>query len=227
MNKRKSIGFFFSVLAIVTASNAWALNKELPLDFGSLGQTKIQVIVPDAAIATGQALPVVFLVSGFQTSKQLAGAMSQSIGNNIVIAYEYPLDDKMNWLDWSNPADGKMAGLIPAIPLQIVAVLNWIRSPALMGQFGVSADTTRINVVAVSLGIFFTPMALRLAQLQGIYENSVVLAYAGAKLNAVVEEQARQAEGATLARLLDPIIRPSLLRLNPPTILVMFIRNIS
>jgi hypothetical protein len=198
-------GFSLNSLAQIKVDEI-TLNSDPNTNIAFVGDSKFLLHVPQGLINSGKKLPVLFLMSGFQTSDGLIQKMASDVSNNILVVFKYPFDDKQNWTEWVY-SDQKTAERLAFVSLQAFKVLKWLTSDQLEKNYGVSADTEKINTIAISLGVFFLPSAVLLAQEGGVKISSVTYAFCGARLDFVVETQIKESKVGFLASLISPALK--------------------
>jgi hypothetical protein len=118
-------------------------------------------------------LPAIVLFSGFQTGAQAI----QLVGDPdsvVYVGFEYPWpievsDQSLKW-NWKR---------IEVIPILMAITLSWLHQSDLI-------DHQKINVVNVSFGNLFFPLAQRILNQYGIYSKSIVFGYGGVEISEII-----------------------------------------
>lgn len=137
-----------------------------------------------------QPLPVIALFAGFQTGKKSLDLIKPQ-SSTIVVSYEYPaaFDEKNLNFD--------LEKLRPT-SLQIAQLIAWLQTKSWV-------DSKRINLVAISFGGVFVPLAIKILQDHKINPSSVTLAYTGADISKVIAYYFRQFVGNNEVKAIETI----------------------
>ncbi len=147
--------------------------RELTLYQKTVGEIKIYMQVP-SDIKQGEKLPVIFLMAGFDTAKETI-KLADLFGRNIVITYDYPIPVSLDiekiheWLKWG------ILESIEKIPGQITSITKWLYAQDFV-------DTSRLNLVSVSLGTLFSPLGQRLSSYFDRPFVTMTLGYGGVEI---------------------------------------------
>ena len=138
------------------------------------GARPVRIAISRPAEAGAEPLPVVILAGGLRTGREALEHVPD-LGRNVVVAYEYPLDED-HWRQGFLPlriVAARNAAL--AVPGQIAALVRWVRDRPW-------ADPERVSLVGVSLGALVLPAAQRAAVAHGERLGPSILAYGGTGL---------------------------------------------
>jgi hypothetical protein len=133
-----------------------------------------------------KSLPVICLFTGFQTGEQSVDLI-ENPGQNILMSIQYPMPinkygETYHWhWDWS---------AFEAIPLLMTISLDWLRNQSYI-------DSGRINILSVSFGSIFTPLALRWLAYFTIPVRTVTLGYGGGDIPLIVGLELQKYMGRT------------------------------
>ncbi len=139
-------------------------------------------------------LPAIVLFTGFQTGSQavnLLGVPDKSI--YVGFQYPWPLElsgSNLKW-DWHR---------IEVIPILMSAALSWLHQQPFI-------DNTKINVINVSFGSLFYPLAQRLLNEHGIWPKTVVFGYGGVDIAEVIGHELRKNLGPVEQEVVKTMIR--------------------
>lgn len=120
-----------------------------------------------------QPLPAIVLFSGFQTGAQAVKLVNDP-NSFVIVGFEYPwpidfLSDTLKW-DWKR---------MEVIPVLMAVALKWLHEQQFL-------DINKINVVSVSFGTLFYPLAQRILMDEKIVSRSTVFGYGGVNIADVV-----------------------------------------
>lgn len=120
-------------------------------------------------------LPAIILFSGFQTGAQSI-KLIQNPDSYIVVGFEYPwpidfLSDSLKW-DWKR---------MEVIPILMAVAISWLQNQPYI-------DVKRVNVISVSFGTIFYPLAQRILNESGRSPHSTVFGYGGVDISSVIGE---------------------------------------
>jgi hypothetical protein len=122
---------------------------------------------------TKLSFPVLSLFTGFQTGSE-AVDLIENQGDNILLGFQYPmplLQDGHQWSwDWT---------AFESIPLLMTITMDWLHRQAYV-------DNNKINILSVSFGSIFTPLALRWLQMFNIRVKTTTLGYGGGDIPLIV-----------------------------------------
>jgi hypothetical protein len=138
------------------------------------GARAVRIAISLPASAGAERLPVVVLMGGLRTGREALEHVPD-LGRNVVVAYEYPLDED-HWRRGFLPVQivaARNAAL--AAPGQLAALVRWVRGRPW-------ADPGRVSLVGVSLGALVLPAAQRAATAHGESLGPSILAYGGTGL---------------------------------------------
>jgi dienelactone hydrolase len=151
-------------------------------------------------------LPAVLILGGLEIGRQSLGYLAHH-GRNALLAYQYPGEGEA-W--YQGPWARRIPDLRKAaleVPAQVEIILAWIRAQAW-------AEPERISLMGYSFGAMFLPACLRLAQAHGWPLRSTVIAYGGAGLPALLEQNL-DLEPRWLRRLAARLLALALRPLEP------------
>lgn len=150
-----------------------------------------------------QALPVVVILGGLEAGRESLRYVARH-GPNALIAYAYPRPT-------ADLYEGQALFKLPrirraalAVPSQVSALLLWIR---LQGW----ADPDRVSLLGYSFGAMFVPATARVAGGRGISLRTLVMAYGGADLPALLAANASLRPAwlrPIAARMAGAVVRP-------------------
>jgi len=149
--------------------------KEYSIFDSDLGEIKIAVSFPK--ILNGTPLPILFILGGLETGLKSVKHVS-NIGNNILIGFEWPIDNKSikknilyNILD--------LYYSINKSPGQVAAALEWVNNQPW--------SSNKISLLGFSIGAIAAPSVQHLIQNKGsLTIKWTVLAYGGTNLSKLV-----------------------------------------
>lgn len=118
-------------------------------------------------------LSAVVLFTGFQTGSQSVSLVGDP-DNRIYIGFQYPwpIDFRNNSVVWDWHR-------MEMLPLYMSVALRWVYAQPFI-------DAHRVNIVNVSFGTLFYPLAQRILNEIDLYPQSVVFGYGGADISEVV-----------------------------------------
>lgn len=141
-----------------------------------------------------QKLPAVVLFSGFQTGSQSVNLIGNS-NNMVFVGFEYPwpidLSKGSSVWDWKR---------MEVIPVLMTVALVWLYQQNFI-------DAEKINVVSVSFGTLFYPLALRLLQDFGFSIRTSVFGYGGVEISEVIGNELQKSLGQTEVLLAKWVIK--------------------
>jgi pimeloyl-ACP methyl ester carboxylesterase len=157
------------------------LLRHLTFRGDALGTIRIAVSLPDPPPAAR--LPVMIVVAGLATGADNVRVLAEA-GPNAVIGFDWPIPRRI-------PRGGELARRLPELydavlsaPGQVDAIVAWAtRQPW--------AEPERISLLGFSLGALVGPAAQRLVEERGGTIGWTVLAYGGAPIGALIEEEPR------------------------------------
>jgi hypothetical protein len=184
----------YSDQAYQTIKDYYHLNETLPrfeveeVTFKTEGDYQLQTVrirvqgFPDAVLTLKMPhsflapLPAVVLFTGFQTGNQAV----QLVGdpeNVIYVGFQYPWPisystGSLLW-DWHR---------MEVIPILMAVSLAWLNEQPFI-------NSNKINVVNVSFGTLFFPLAQRILNNQGVFPRTTTFAYGGAGIDEVISHQ--------------------------------------
>lgn len=139
-------------------------------------------------------LPAVVLFTGFQTGDQAVDLVEPS-EQIIYVGFQYPwpLDFQAHNIRW----DWRR---MEVIPVMMAGALLWLSEhPEL--------DRTKINVISVSFGTLFYPLAQRILNDLGIRPRSIVFGYGGVDLPLIIGTALRKHMGPNEVEFAKVLIR--------------------
>ena len=156
------------------------LHEAFTLHSSSGLDVRVSVLRP-AVVRGENALAAVVLLGGLRTGRQAVELLPDS-GGAFVVALDYPLD---------NPKETKGLALLPALPRvqrairdtpsALLLTVDWLAQRA-------EVDPERIELVGVSLGSFFTPVAGALDE----RVHRVWSMHGGGRVERLLEESLRE-----------------------------------
>jgi hypothetical protein len=135
--------------------------------------------------------PVIAMFTGLQTGEDSINLIENS-GENILLGFQYPMpmsNENFNW-DWT---------ALESIPLQMTITLHWLQQQSYV-------DTKRINILSVSFGSIFTPLALRWLKIFNINIRTTTLGYGGGDIPLIVGTELRKKFGKNETEILKILI---------------------
>lgn len=142
------------------------------------------------------------LFTGFQTGSEAINLVGDP-ENSVYIGFQYPWPFKqknglVQW-DWSR---------MQMIPLLMSVGLAWLHQQPYI-------DRTKINVVTVSFGTLFYPLAQRFLNDQGLYSKTTVFGYGGVDIPEVIGGELAKKMGANELEVSKVVIRQQTWFLEP------------
>lgn len=136
-------------------------------------QNELKFFLKIPAVSSRPNYPAIALFSGFQTGQE-AVDLIENQGENILLGFQYPMpinlnSHQWNW-DWSS---------FESIPLLMTVAIHWLHQQNYI-------NSSRINILSVSFGSIFTPLALRWMQMFNINIKTTILGYGGGDIPLVV-----------------------------------------
>lgn len=127
-----------------------------------------------------EVLPLQIVIGGLRAGRENIERLPAPIGDNAVIAFEYPERDAIR--DKTRSVPGRVLSIrngAMATPRQLVAILRWASEQPW-------ADAKRMSLLGYSLGSFFVPVTLEAARTNGIEPGPTILAFGGADVGEIV-----------------------------------------
>lgn len=136
-------------------------------------QNELKFILKIPAVSSRANLPAIAVFSGFQTGQEAVDLIDNQ-GENILLGFQYPMPLNLNGHQWSWEWSS-----FESIPLLMTVALHWLQQQSYI-------DSSRINILSVSFGSIFTPLALRWMQMFNINIKTTILGYGGGNIPLVV-----------------------------------------
>ncbi len=148
-------------------------------------------------------LPVLLILGGLEIGRESLRYVGVH-GRNALVAVEYPRSSTY-W--YEGPPLLKLPSIREAalaMPQQVASLIEWVRQQPW-------ADPERVTLLGYSFGAFFVPACARVAAAHGLALRTLVMAYGGADVPAVLDAnlriRPRVLEWAT-SRILAAVVRP-------------------
>jgi len=134
------------------------------------------VFVLKLPLVFNKPLPAVVLFSGYQTGAQ-AIQLVENLDSVVYVGFEYPwpMDVTLNSMKWNWKR-------IEVIPVLMAITLTWLSQSEII-------DHQKINVVNVSFGNLFFPLAQRILNEQDIKMKAIIFGYGGVEISEVIGNQ--------------------------------------
>lgn len=147
-------------------------------------------------------LPALMLFTGFQTGAQAVNLLGDP-DNVIYVGFQYPwpIEPKGSSLRW----DWHRMEVIPVLMSVAIAWLH--RQPFI--------DNEKINIINVSFGTLFYPLAQRLLSDLDIWPKTVVFGYGGVEIAEVIGNELRKNLGTAELEVAKNLIRAQTWFLEP------------
>lgn len=145
-------------------------------------------------------LPIIALFSGFQTGKK-ALELIKDQSSSIIVSYEYPA--AINKEDLSFDLEK-----LRVSSLQIAQLVAWLSEKKWV-------DSDKINLVAVSFGGAFVPLANQILIENNLIPASITLAYTGVDLSKVIANYFSQFIGSNEVNILETLASMYLWDIEP------------
>lgn len=171
---------------------------------------RIHIRHPQDSLTT-KPLPVVFVAAGIYSSEQTLGLLPRR-DDVIFVVYEYPVDNK----DTLSIFKG-FEKTLQSVPAQMAAALSWLSKQPWTNPY-------ELHTLNISLGSVFAPLAQRVAQVQGTNIRSSVLAYGGADLSLLIDQELQGRIGHKEREIVVDIIS-SLTRSIDPTMHLPYLKS--
>jgi len=127
-------------------------------------------------------MPVQIVIGGLESGRNNVQRLPSPLGNNAVIAFEYPRRDAI--LDKTRGVPGRILSIRDgalATPRQLAAIVRWAGEQAW-------ADPARVSLLGYSLGALFVPATEATVRANGMETNATILAFGGADVSAIVPQ---------------------------------------
>lgn len=127
-------------------------------------------------------MPVQIVVGGLESGRNNVQRLPSPLGNNAVIAFEYPERDAI--LDKARGIPERILSIregAVATPRQLAAIVRWAGEQ----PWG---DPTRVSLLGYSLGALFVPATEEALRANGMEAGATILAFGGADVSAIVPQ---------------------------------------
>lgn len=148
-------------------------------------------------------LPVVVILGGLEVGRDSLRYV-EAHGGNALVAYEYPRPSKDLYEGAPLFKLHRIRRASLAVPTQVRALLAWISAQPW-------ADPARVSLLGYSFGAMFVPAAARVAEAHGIPLRSLVMAYGGADLPALLAANSSLRPAwlrPVVAKVVGAVVRP-------------------
>lgn len=146
------------------------------------GEAPVRFTVSLPEMDPDEPMPVQIVVGGLESGRNNVQRLPSPLGNNAVIAFEYPQRDAI--LDKTSGMPSRILSIRDgalATPRQLAAIVRWSGEQ----PWG---DPTRMSLLGYSLGALFVPAAEESVQANGMETNATILAFGGADVSAIVPQ---------------------------------------
>lgn len=145
-------------------------------------------------------LPVIIVLSGFGTGRKSLDLIN-SIGDNIVISYDYPLPINLEKVSVD-------LGKLKQVTGHLSAIFNWLSALNYVDKY-------RINILGVSFGTLFIPFSQRVLQYQNFVVRTTTLSFGGVNICAILEPQLNEKFGPLLTSIILQRLWPQIQDYEP------------
>jgi hypothetical protein len=139
-------------------------------------------------------MSAIVLFTGFQTGDQAVNLVGDS-GDSVIVGFQYPwpvsiANGVVTW-NWER---------MESIPILMAVGLAWLNHQPMINPH-------KINVVAVSFGTLFYPLAQRILNAYGIYSKTAVFGYGGVDIPEVIGNELAKTIGGRETEFAKSLVR--------------------
>ncbi len=146
------------------------------------GEPPVRFTVSLPEMDPDEPMPVQIVAGGLESGRNNVQRLPSPLGNNAVIAFEYPQRDAI--LDKTRGIPGRILSIRDgalATPRQLAAIVRWSGEQPW-------ADPARVSLLGYSLGALFVPATQEIVQANGMEAGATILAFGGADVAAIVPQ---------------------------------------
>jgi hypothetical protein len=146
------------------------------------GEAPVRFTVSLPEMDPDEPMPVQIVVGGLESGRGNVQRLPSPLGNNAVIAFEYPRRDAI--LDKTRGTPNRILSIRDgalATPRQLAAIVRWAGEQ----PWG---DPTRTSLLGYSLGALFVPATQEAVRANGMEAGATILAFGGADVSAIVPQ---------------------------------------
>ncbi len=156
--------------------------------------------IPNAPQIQKQSAVVLF--SGFQTGADAIKLVEEN-NSSIFVGFQYPFP-----IDFKNASLNFNWDKLKVIPAMMAVALSWLHQQPFI-------DSQKINVVTVSFGSLFYPLAQRFLNEYNYYPKTTVIGYGGVDITGIILNHLKIKQGSFDEQVAKPLIHSQLWFLEP------------